>query len=104
VFPGPGKSGHVVEIKRAWKTALQLAGIADFHFHDLRHTTATRLTEAGEHPVVVMEIMGHSDPKTTKRYSHGTMSAKRAALAKLETFEQKAPTAEVLPFRKVGQK
>jgi integrase len=28
----------------------------------------------------IAELMGHSDPKTTRRYTHGTERAKRAAI------------------------
>ena len=101
IFPGTGATGHLVEIKRGWNSATKAAGLEDFHFHDLRHTTASRLTEAGVHPVVVMEILGHTDPKTTKRYSHGTLAAKQDAMTSLENFGQKYVKSEkVLNFKK----
>ncbi|MVF25131.1 site-specific integrase, partial [Methylocaldum sp. BRCS4] len=38
VFPGPGKTGHLVEPKRAWDAMLQKAGIENLRIHDLRRT------------------------------------------------------------------
>lgn len=38
--------------------------------HALRHTFATIQMERGTHPMVICEMLGHSDVKTTKRYTH----------------------------------
>lgn len=56
------------------------AGITNLHWHDLRHTFGTRMAEAGHSEATISELMGHSDPKTTRRYTHGTEAAKRAAV------------------------
>src|SRR5437870_1393297 len=40
----PIESGH---LRRSFRLALRKAKIEDFHFHDLRHTFATRLVQAG---------------------------------------------------------
>jgi integrase len=36
------------------------AGLPRIRVHDLRHTTATTLLEAGIHPKVVQDLLGHS--------------------------------------------
>nr|MBA3916059.1 tyrosine-type recombinase/integrase [Terriglobales bacterium] len=38
VFPGVGKSGHLIEPKSAWKRIIDRAGISDLRIHDLRRT------------------------------------------------------------------
>jgi integrase len=38
VFPGRGKTGHLVEPKRAWRRILKRAGISNCRIHDLRRT------------------------------------------------------------------
>jgi integrase len=38
------------------------------------------MAEAGNSEATISELMGHSDPKTTRRYTHGTEAAKRAAV------------------------
>lgn len=57
-------------IKNAFNGACRRAGITGFRFHDLRHTAATRMVEAGASIVAVSKILGHSDIKITMRYSH----------------------------------
>lgn len=71
-------------VNRAWYKALQLAELKDFHFHDLRHTTATRLAAAGADGFLIAEILGHSNLQTTKRYAHAGDERKRNLLEKLK--------------------
>jgi len=46
------------------------AGIADFRFHDLRHTFATRLVQRGVHIYKVQRLLGHKTQHMTQRYAH----------------------------------
>jgi integrase len=47
------------------------AGLRRIRFHDLRHTHATLALQAGVHPKVVADRLGHGDPALTLRvYSH----------------------------------
>jgi integrase len=56
---------------RRWTELLKKAGIPHTRFHNLRHTFATILLEAGEHPKVVQEMLGHSKVSMTlDTYSH----------------------------------
>lgn len=60
------------------------AGISGVTFHALRHSYATRLLEANEHPKVVQEILGHSDiAMTLNTYSHVMPEIKKAAAKKI---------------------
>jgi integrase len=58
------------EIKNGFNAACRRAGIPGLRFHDLRHTAATRMIENGASIVAVSKILGHSDIKTTMRYTH----------------------------------
>ena len=49
---------------------MKKARIEDFHFHDLRHTFATRLIQAGVELYKVQRLLGHKSPMMTQRYAH----------------------------------
>ena len=63
----------IQDFKRAWWQALDIAGIKNFHFHDLRHTFCSNLILSGANLKEVKEMIGHSDIKMTDRYSHLTL-------------------------------
>ncbi len=63
----PLESGH---LRRSFRLALRKAQIEDFHFHDLRHTFATRLVQAGVDLYKVQRLLGHQSPVMTQRYAH----------------------------------
>ncbi len=80
---------------RAFKAILKKAELpTTIRLYDLRHTCATLLLAAGEHPKVVSERLGHSTITVTMDvYSHVLPSMQRAATEKLETMLfQKAGT------------
>lgn len=68
-----------------------------FIFHDLLHTAATRLADAGADPFTLVAILGHSDIRMTARYTHATDEAKRRAVEKLVTSALSARENEALP-------
>lgn len=56
---------------REFKALCERAGIPPYRVHDLRHTAATLLIAQGQHPRVVMEILGHSQIAVTMNiYGH----------------------------------
>ncbi|MGH9783990.1 MAG: phage integrase [Terriglobia bacterium] len=63
----PLESGH---LRRSFRLALKKAKIEGFHFHDLRHTFATRLVQAGVDLYKVQQLLGHKSPIMTQRYAH----------------------------------
>ena len=77
-----GKRIHAV--KRSFATACRRAGITDFHIHDLRHTCAARLVQAGVSIREVAELLRHSDIRVTMRYAHLAPESVRSAVARLE--------------------
>jgi integrase len=45
-------------------------GIADFHFHDLRHTAASWLRMKGADIHTMAQLLGHKDLRMAARYQH----------------------------------
>ncbi|MGX6994068.1 tyrosine-type recombinase/integrase [Vagococcus penaei] len=52
--------------------------------HDLRHTHAVMLREAGVSLEDIQSILGHSNPQSTQIYAHITQYSKQNAMAKLD--------------------
>ena len=55
---------------RAWRLALQRAGIEDFRWHDLRHTWASWHVQNGTRLQELMELGGWSTMVMVQRYAH----------------------------------
>lgn len=69
-------------IRRAFLRATKKAGLPVIRFHDLRHTHATILAEAGVSPKTLQTRLGHSSVvMTLERYIHATDEADRLAAA-----------------------
>lgn len=97
-FPSP-TGARLDNIKTSWEALLVRAKIDDFRFHDLRHTFASKLVQAGVDLNTVRELLGHADIKMTLRYSHLAPKAKAAAVEKLVT-----PRGKIVPFRNSRKK
>jgi len=70
-FVFPREDGKApIELKKHWESAIQLADIKDFRFHDLRHTAASYLLEHGATLPELSAILGHKDVQMIKRYAH----------------------------------
>ena len=53
-----------------WLNYLEATGIEDLHWHDLRHTFASRLVMKGVDLYTVSKLMGHHSLEMTERYPH----------------------------------
>lgn len=80
VFTSPRTGGPLTDVKKGFEAVLADAKIAEFRFHDLRHTFASRLVMAGVDLNTVRELMTHSDIKMTLIYAHLSPDHKAAAL------------------------
>ncbi|MFN0278668.1 MAG: tyrosine-type recombinase/integrase [Pyrinomonadaceae bacterium] len=88
VFPSPKTNNRLNQIKTSFRKAVDKANLKDFRFHDLRHTAASRMAEAGASPFTLMKILGHSDIRMTARYTHATDAALKRAVTNLDVFSQ----------------
>ncbi|WP_431305657.1 site-specific integrase [Sediminicoccus sp. BL-A-41-H5] len=71
------------DFKKSWAAALKAAGIVDLHYHDLRHTFASRLAQRGVPLLQVGKLLGHSSLRMTQRYAHPALENLRDAIAAL---------------------
>jgi len=84
VFPQPsGLPGPYEHFDGHWRAALQAAGISDFHFHDLRHTTASMLAAQGASLLEIADVLGHKTLAMVKRYSHLVVDHKAKVIEKM---------------------
>ena len=70
IFANPKTSKPYVSIFYSWDTARKLANLPDLRIHDLRHSFASFLVNAGRSLYEVQELLGHADIRTTSRYAH----------------------------------
>jgi integrase len=70
----------LVDVKKGFVAACIDAGIEDFHFHDLRHTFATRLGDAGCNATTIARLLGHSNIQMSLRYTHASDDSLRSAV------------------------
>ncbi|HXX74407.1 MAG TPA: tyrosine-type recombinase/integrase [Nitrospiraceae bacterium] len=71
-------------IRRALIAALDIAKIQDLHFHDLRHTFATRMVQARVDLYKVQRLLGHKSPIMTQCYAHHYPESLRDGVEALE--------------------
>ena len=72
----------ITDVKRAWGHLRKVSGVK-CRMHDLRHTVATRMAEAGVPESTMLSLLGHMSRAMLERYSHIRMSAKRTAVESL---------------------
>lgn len=81
---GEGKPVRPDYLPRRLIRLAKEAGVRPIRFHDLRHTYATIALEAGEHPKVVSERLGHSTVAITlDTYSHVTHALAAEAASRI---------------------
>lgn len=72
---------------RALQVVMLKLGITGVTLHTLRHTTASRLIQAGEEIYTVAAYLGHSSVEVTKRYAHLSAHNLKGAMKKLQSAE-----------------
>ncbi|EQD50446.1 Integrase, catalytic core, phage domain protein, partial [mine drainage metagenome] len=70
VFANPKTHKPYVSFFSSWDSARTKVGLADVRIHDLRHSFASFLVNAGRSLYEVQKILGHTQVKTTQRYAH----------------------------------
>ena len=70
VVPNPETGRPYCSVYYSWNTARKQAGLADVRMHDLRHTFASFLVNNGRTLYEVQKLLGHTQIRTTMKYSH----------------------------------
>lgn len=76
-------AGPKITIQRAWERARAAVGLEHVHFHDLRHSAASAMINAGVELFTVGRVLGHKDSRSTARYSHMATDTLADALRKI---------------------
>ena len=87
LFPGEKLDRPIAchTVFQACRSAARKAGIAKpVHPHSLRHAFATHLLEDGVNLLVIRDLLGHSNLRTTERYLHVADTAVRSTRSPLE--------------------
>jgi integrase len=69
VFSGKQSSNENFP-RKSWVTALKLAEVSDFHFHDCRHSAASELAMNGASLHEIAAVLGHKTLAMVQRYAH----------------------------------
>jgi integrase len=72
-----------ITVQKNVKAACVAAGMPWLHFHDLRHSTASEMVNAGVDLYTVGAVLGHKDPRSTARYAHLSTDRQAEAIAKV---------------------
>lgn len=70
LFVNPRTKQPYTTIYKVWERLRAEAGLPHLRIHDLGHSYASFLVNSGRTLFEVQQILGHSQPQVTQRYSH----------------------------------
>jgi len=87
IFPG-WRNNAPANLDKTWRKVRAVAAereptLVDFRFHDLRHTTATYLLEAGASTIEIAAALGHKTLAMAQRYAHQSPAFARSTFNRL---------------------
>ncbi len=85
VFPGNGRTGHLIEPKTGWKRILKRAGIENLRIHDLRRTLGSWQAITGASLPVIGKSLNHRNASTTQIYARLNLDPVRESVQKAVT-------------------
>jgi integrase len=91
-------AGEALSVNAHWFVpAVRAAGVKNFRWHDLRHTFASRLRQAGVPLGNIAELLGHRQLIMSQRYAHLSISNLHDAVARISTGSTVAPGQSTQP-------
>lgn len=96
VLPNPETLKPFVTIKHAWQKARDDAKLPGLRIHDIRHSCASAMINAGVDLFAVGRVLGHADHKSTMRYAHLANDTLLAAVeAGAKKMQGRAPVPQL---------
>lgn len=93
---GKPRCGHYTSTHAVWQRMrrkggengedgeLRKVGLLDLHLHDLRHTFASWARQQGKSLDDVGDLLGHTDPRMTRKYAHAVVDRLREQVGEIE--------------------
>jgi len=104
VFPGDGKTGHLMDPKKGWKRILKRADIDDLRIHDLRRTLGSWQAKTGASLAIIGKSLNHKNQNTTAIYARLDLDPVRESVNTATSAMMAAAglkkTANVIPLQK----
>ena len=97
LFPGHAPGKPLSDLYLFWNRLRRDLGLADVRIHDLRHTFASFLVNAGHSLYETQKMLGHSDPRTTMRYAHLGQASLLAAAETVSGFFTPSEPGDSIP-------
>lgn len=70
LLPNPKNLKPFVTIQHGWERAIRVARLPGLRIHDLRHSAASFMVNAGIDVFAVGKVLGHASYQSTQRYAH----------------------------------
>ncbi|WP_265588087.1 tyrosine-type recombinase/integrase [Candidatus Methylospira mobilis] len=104
VFPSSGKTGHLVEPKKAWARILKRANIESLRIHDLRRSLGSWQAKTGASLSVIGKSLNHKSVNTTQIYARLDIdpvrdSMNKATSAMFEAGGMKKESAQIIQLK-----
>ena len=80
IFPGCGRSGHVMDFKKRWAALLKRAGIKNLRQHDLRRTLGSWQAASGASLQIIGKSLGHTSIQATAIYARMNLDTVRKSV------------------------
>lgn len=76
-------AGPRITLQRGYQRARRAVGLDSLRLHDMRHSAASEMVNAGVDLFAVGRVLGHRDPRSTQRYSHLTAGTLADAVGRI---------------------
>lgn len=70
LIPNPETKKPFASIKHSWQRAIRVAKLPGLRIHDLRHSAASFMANAGVGIFEIGKVLGHASYQSTQRYAH----------------------------------